>query len=203
VVCGLSGVLEGGEPAAVEVLATAGRHVGDCPRLSATGSSTGAGLTGRRGCITAPVGCQGDTAATLRGHADLQGPQACRVRSLGRGFLRPRSVVSGQPRVRIIEWARYSGRECLGAYFRRACVCARGLRPPRPIGCVSLQDLETAAAQLWPQTRSQGYFEGWGLDEGGRGSACRPQSAGSSTPAGRKKVRENLPARPVGLRKKR
>jgi hypothetical protein len=32
VVCGLSRVLEGGEPAAVEVLATAGRHVGDCPR---------------------------------------------------------------------------------------------------------------------------------------------------------------------------
>ena len=32
VVCDLSGVLEGGEPAAVEVLATAGRHVGDCPQ---------------------------------------------------------------------------------------------------------------------------------------------------------------------------
>jgi hypothetical protein len=43
--------------------------------------------------------------------------------------------------------------------------CARSLRPPRPIGCVNHQDLEIAAAQLWPQTRSQGYFEGWRLVE--------------------------------------
>jgi hypothetical protein len=54
-------------------------------------------------------------------------------------------------------------------------VCARSLRLPGSIGRVSLQDLEIAAAQLWPQTRSQGYFEGWRLVEGGRGSACRPQ----------------------------
>ena len=27
------------------------------------------------------------------------------------------------------------------------------------------QDLAIAAAQLWPQTRSQGYFEGWSLVE--------------------------------------
>ena len=64
----------------------------------------------RRGCISAPSGCQGDTVARS---------EAIQVSKV------PRLVVSGQPRVRIIKWARlYSGRECLGAYLQGASVCS-------------------------------------------------------------------------------
>jgi hypothetical protein len=120
---------------------------------------------GRRGCITAPSGCQGDTAARS------EATQISKV---------PRPVVSGHPAVGVFD----PGRSCpvsrgCASLSGRGCTpvgnvlvpisggraCARSLRPPRPIGCVNHQDLEIAAAQLWPQTRSQGYFEGWRLVE--------------------------------------
>jgi hypothetical protein len=45
------------------------------------------------------------------------------------------------------------------------------LRPGarRIASLVSHQDLEIADTQLWPQSRSRGYFGGWGLVEGEAG----------------------------------
>ncbi len=134
--------------------------------MFANGILNGAGLNGvGAGCL--PPAVVRVTRRMLRAHTDLQGPPAGRVRSPSHGCLRPRSVVvvSGQSRVRIITWARlYSGRECLGTYLRRRAG-ARSLRPPRPVDCVNHQELEIAAAHLWPRARSQGYFEGWSLVE--------------------------------------
>jgi len=126
-------------------------------------------LTGRadwrRGCITAPSGSQGDTAARS------EAMQISRI---------PRPVVSRDPAVGVCD----PGPSCPGSRGRaslsgRGCTPgrnvlvptsggragARSLRPPRPIGCVNHQDLEIAVAYLWPQARSQGYFEGWSLVE--------------------------------------
>ena len=89
----------------------------------------------RRGCITAPSGCQGDTAARS------EATQISRV---------PRPVVSGHPAVGVCDprrscpvsrgCASLSGRGCTPVWnvlvpISGPRACARSRRPPRPIGC--------------------------------------------------------------------
>jgi hypothetical protein len=139
------------------------------PACSARATQLGMAQRGRadwrRGCITAPSGCQGDTVARSEATQISKVPRPVVSGHRSVGVCDPGRSCPVTPRVRIIKWARfYSGTECLGAYLRRASVCSWPAAA-ETLGCVNHQDLEIAAAQLWPQTRSQGYFEGWGLVE--------------------------------------